>query len=111
MPEKWYRIFKKKFQIVEPPKYSTEILQRNMLERYLDCPDESFKNGMYKEVSNMSFSEFLSLFYLKSRTTKDLENYYQSVILDDELLETHHKDSNYPKQIPVITSKKKKIKM
>ena len=109
MPEKWYRIFKKKFQIVEPPKYSTEILQRNMLERYLDCPDESFKNGMYKEVSNMSFSEFLYLFYLKSRTTKDLEN-YQSVILDDELLETHHKDSNYPKQIPVITSKKK-IKM
>ena len=26
------------------------------------------------------------------------KTYYQRVILDDELLETHHKDSNYPKQ-------------
>ena len=107
MPEKWYRMFKKKCQIVELPEYSTEILQRNMLDRFLDSPDESFKNGMYREVTNLFFSEFLSLFYLKSRTTKDLENDYQSVILDDELLETHHKDSNYPKEIPVITSKEK----
>ena len=97
MPEKWYRMFKKKCHIVELPEYSTEILQRNMLDRFLDSPDESFKNGIYREVTNLFFSEFLSLFYLKSRTTKDLENDYQSVILDDELLKTHHKDSNYPK--------------
>ena len=69
-----------------------------MLDRYLDRPDESFKNGMHREISNMCFSELLSLFFPKSRTTKDLENDYQPVILDDELLETHHKDSNYPKQ-------------
>ena len=46
----------------------------------------------------MYFSEFLSLFYPKSR---DLENDYQTVILDNELLEAHHKDSNYPKEIPL----------
>ena len=40
----------------------TEIFQCNMLDRYLDRPDESFKNGMYREISNMCFSEFLSLF-------------------------------------------------
>ena len=85
---------------------STEIFQRNMLDRYLDRPDESFKNGMYREISNMCFSGFLSLFYPKSRATKDLENDYQPVILDDELLETHHKDSNYPKEIPLMSSKK-----
>ena len=71
-----------------------------MLDRYYDRPDESFGNGMHRDVSNMCFSEFLFLFNLKSRTTKDLENDYQPVILDDELLETHHKDSNYPKEIP-----------
>ena len=83
MPEKWYRIFKKKCQVDELPKDSTEIFQRNMLDRYLDCPDESFKNGVYREISNMCFSEFLSLLYLKSRTTKYLENDYQPAILDD----------------------------
>ena len=27
--------------------------------------------------------------------------------IDDEVLETHHKDSNYPKEIPLISSKEK----
>ena len=84
MPEKRYRIFKKKCQIDELPEDSTEIFQRNMLDRYLDRPDESFKNGMYREISNMCFSKFLFLLYLKSRTTKDPEYDYQPVILDDE---------------------------
>ena len=55
----------------------------------------------------MRFSEFLSLFTPKSRTTKDLENDYQPVTLDDELLETHHKDCNYPKEISLMSSKEK----
>ena len=50
----------------------------------------------------MCFSEFLSSFYPKSRTRKDLENDYQSVILDDELLETNHKVFSYPKKIPLM---------
>ena len=78
-----------------------------MLDSYLDRPDESFKNGMYRESGNMCFSEFLPLFYPKSRTTKDLENDCQLVILDDELLETHNKYFNYPKEIPLMSSKEK----
>ena len=74
MPERRYSIFKKKCQIDELPEDSTEIFHRNMLDKYLDRPNESFKNGMYREISNTCFSEFLSLFHAKSRTTKDLEN-------------------------------------
>ena len=107
MPEKQYRIFKKKCQIDELPQDSTEILKRHMLDRYLDRPDESFKNGMYRDISNMCFSQFLSLFYPKSRTKKDLENDYQPIMPDDKLLETHHKDCNYPKEIPLMSSKEK----
>ena len=107
IPEKRYRVFKKKCQIDELPEDSTDIFQRNMLDRYLDLPDESFRNGMYRVISNVCFSEFLSLFYPKLRTTTDFENDYQPVILDDELLETHHKDSNYPKEIPLMSSKEK----
>ena len=105
MPEKRYTIFKKKCQIDELPEDSTEIFQRNTLDRYLDRPDESFKNGMYREITNMCFSEFLPLFYTKSRTTKDLENDYHPVVLDDELLDRHHKYSNYSKEIPLMSSK------
>ena len=53
----------------------------------------------------MCFSEFLSLFYPKSR---DLENDYQTNILDNELLETHHKGSNCPKEIPLKNSNAEK---
>ena len=107
IPEKRYRVFRNKCLIDEPPEDSTEIFQCNMLDRYLDRPDERFKNGMNRDIRNMCFSEFLSLFYPKSRTTKDLENDYQPFILDDELLETHHKDSNYPKEILLMSSKEK----
>ena len=63
MLEKRYSIFKEKCQIDELPEDSTEIFHRNMLDRYL-----------YREISNTCFSEFLALFYPKSRTIRDLEN-------------------------------------
>ena len=47
MPKKRYRIFKRKCQIDELPEVSTVIFQHDMLNRYLDRPDESFKSGMY----------------------------------------------------------------
>ena len=62
MPEKWYRIFKKKFQIHELPDDGTKRFQRNLIDRYLDRPDESFKNDMYRDISNICFSEFCLCF-------------------------------------------------
>ena len=103
MPEKWYRIFKKKCQIDQLPEDSLGS-QRNMLDRYLASPDESFWN-MWREISNMCFSELLSLFHPNLRTSKDLESDYQPVVLDDELLEQERQDCNYPKEIPLMSSK------
>ena len=107
IPEKLYGIFEKKSQSDKLPEDITEIFQHNMLDIYLDRSDGSFKNGMYRETSNIYFSEFLSLFYSKSVIIKDLEIDYQSVILDDELLETHHKVCNYPKDVSLMSSKEK----
>ena len=45
MPEKCYKIFKKKDEIDELPDDSTDIFQRYMLDRYIDRPNEHFKNG------------------------------------------------------------------
>ena len=47
VPAKRYRIFKMKSEIDELPSDSTDIFQQNMLDRYLDRPNEQFKNGQF----------------------------------------------------------------
>ena len=44
-PEKRDKIFKKKDEIDELPDDTTDILQLNMLDRYIDHQNEHFKNG------------------------------------------------------------------
>ena len=46
LPEKRYKIFKKKGDIKVLPDDSTDLFQRNIFDRYLDCPNEIFKNGI-----------------------------------------------------------------
>lgn len=43
-PEKYFKIFKKK-NVIEVPVNSTDLFQLNMIDRYLDHPNENFKNG------------------------------------------------------------------
>ena len=38
---------------------STDLFQQSMLDRYLDFPNECFKNGEYKVIDKPLFSEFL----------------------------------------------------
>ena len=45
MPKKRYKIFKKKNEIDELPEDSTDIFQRNKLDRYIDRLNERFKSG------------------------------------------------------------------
>ena len=87
------------------PEDITEMFQRNTLDRYFDRPDEGIENGMLKKISSIYYSEFLSEFYLKSRTSKDLENDCQPVILDDEVFETLHSDCYHRKEISLGSSK------
>ena len=55
LPEKRFSIFKKKAEIDELPGDSTDIFQRNMLDRYLDRQNENFKNGEYKVIDQLGF--------------------------------------------------------
>ena len=48
-----------------------------------------------KKLAICAFQNFY-LYFIQNQGQQ--KTYYQRVILDDELLETHHKDSNYPKQ-------------
>ena len=55
LPEKRFSIFKKKAEIDELPGDSTDIFQRNMLDRYLDRQNENFKNGEYQVNDQLGF--------------------------------------------------------
>ena len=53
MLKKRYKIFKKKDEIDELPDDSTDIFQRNMLDRYIDRPNKHFKNGRYRQIDQL----------------------------------------------------------
>ena len=77
-----------------------------MLDRYLDSPNESSKNGEYKVIDKLYFVEFLSLYYIKPKLVEN-GNDCQPDVLDDELMELNHVKSKYPKIILLMSSKEK----
>ena len=63
LPDK-QQIFKKRNKLDLLPDDSTDLFQRNMLDRYLGRPSKSFQNGAYKVINKLSFAEFLSYYYI-----------------------------------------------
>ena len=84
LPETRFRICKTEEQLSELPDDSSDIFKHNMLDRYLDRPNTSFKNGKYSVMNNMCYPEFLAYYYLDP-SKKDQENDNQPVVLSDEL--------------------------
>ena len=107
LPEKRLRIFKKRVEIDELPGDSTDIFQPNMLDRYLDRPNENFKNGEYKVIDQLCFAEFLSLYYVDAKQIAISENDSQPVVLNNELMDSNHEESIFPKIVPLMSSKDK----
>ena len=107
LPEKRLKIFKKRVEIDELPGDSTDIFQPNMLDRYLDRPNENFKNGEYKVIDQLCFAEFLSLYYVDAKQIAISENDSQPVVLNNELMDSNHEESIFPKIVPLMSSKEK----
>ena len=57
-------------------------------------------------IDILYFAEFLSLYYVKSKSVES-GNDYQPVILDDDLIEIKYSESNFLKAIPLMLSKDK----
>ena len=64
VPEKCYRMFCSKEDLEGVPGDSTDISQRNMLDRYLDRSDATFKSGKFACLDSICFSKFLSYYYV-----------------------------------------------
>ena len=88
--------------------YSTKrVFQRNMLDRYLDRTDREFQNGKFAVIDSKCLAEFLSFYYLQSKSKPELHNDSKPVVLDDELMETNHLDFQLIRTIPLMSSKEK----
>ena len=104
LPEKRFSSFKKKAEIDELPGDSTDIFQRNMLDRYLDRQNENFNNGECKVIDQLGFAELLSLYYVDANQMKISEYDYQPVVLNDELMDSNHEESIFPKIVSLMSS-------
>ena len=102
LPEKQYKIFKQKNEIDELSDVSTDLFQRNMLDRYLVRPSESFKNDAYKVIDKPFFTEFLSYYYIVKKPVRNSENDCQPELLDDTIMESNHAETHFPKVIPLM---------
>ena len=74
VPEKRYRMFRSKEDLEGVPGDSTDIFQRNMLDRYLDRPDATFKSGKFAYLDSICFAEFLSYYYVHCKSKEEDEN-------------------------------------
>lgn len=77
-----------------------------MLDHYSDRPDHSFQGGKFAYMDSLCFADFLSYYYVQSKTTR-IENDCQSAVLNDELIEINHADSQFAKIISLMSSKEK----
>ena len=107
LPEKRYKILKQKTEIYESPDDSTNLFQRNMLDRYLGWPSKNFKNGAYKVIDQLCFAEILSYYYIVKKPAGNSENVCQPVLLDDTVMQSNHAETHFPKVVPLMTFKEK----
>ena len=81
------------------------FFKRNMLDRYIDRPNSTFKGGKYSVIDQLCFSQFLSHYYLVAKPQDDANDSQPQVLLDD-LVEVNNV-STFPKNIPLMSSKEK----
>lgn len=100
MPNKRFRVCKSEEELSELPENSTDIFQKNNLDRYLDRPNAAFKNGRYRVLNNMCYAEFLAYYVLETKSSNEENDFQPKVLCDDDLTS----DCVYPRIIPLMTS-------
>ena len=105
---KAFRICRTEEELSELPEDSPAVFKRNMLDRYMNRPNETYKNGKYSVVDRMCFAEFCSHYYLSNSKCNDIDN--QLGVLEDKLIEQNHAICSYPATFPVMSNNNEKLK-
>ena len=109
-PQKREKVFKKKGKINKLLDNNTNVLQLNMLDKYIDHQNEHFKNGRYRQIYQLCLAELLCISYVFLKTAQIAKNDCQPVVLNDELLELTHPESRFSDKIELMTHNNKKLK-
>ena len=104
IPEKRFRVLQSQKEIGDLPYDSNDIFKINMLDRYVDRPDESFCNGPYGVLNKFCYAEVLRFYYI---VPSENENEWQPMELKGELLEVNSPATGYPIVISLMSSREK----
>ena len=55
------------------PDDSTDVFKRNMLDRYVDRPNDTFSGAKYRMLDTFCVTEYIAHYYLLPRKTEDGE--------------------------------------
>ena len=110
LPGNRFRICLSEEEINELPSESTDIFKRNMLDRYLDRPDSTFKNSKFQILDQFCFADFLAHYYIVPGKNLESENDNQPEIFQEIIIEENHSPCGYPSSIPLMSSNKEKLK-
>ena len=71
LPDERYRVFKSEEEIEELEDDSTNVFKRNTLDRYVERPNVSFKNGNFSVFEDMCYAKFCANYEIyKKRVMK-----------------------------------------
>ena len=106
MPEKRFRVCRMEEELGELPEDSTDVFKRNMLDRYIDRPNRTFKGGEFSVVHRICFAEFCAYYYLPSmKDVIENVNDSQPEVLEDQVVEENHTSCNYPGKLLPMSNK------
>lgn len=107
LPTERYRIFKSENEIEELPEDSEDVFKLNMLDRYIDRPNQLFMDGKYASLNNMCYATFCANYVLDTKKKNMDDNDWKPVVLDETVNETNHIDVSFHKLVPLMSSKEK----
>jgi len=82
----------------------TNVFRKNMLDRYINRLNTTFKSGRYAAMDALCYAQFLAKYYLESKNKE--ENDYQPEILE-ELDPAEVADMSLPKSVLLMSSKER----
>ena len=59
IPEKRCKILDSRQETSELPEETEDIFKKNLLDKYMNRPDEKFQNGKFASVNSVYYAEFL----------------------------------------------------
>ena len=108
LPDQRYKMFKSPEEIEELPDDSDDLFKRNMLDRYIDRPNATFKGGKFKKFDDMCYATFNANYVLDSTKKTIQGNDWQPIVLDETVNESNHDNNEtLPKNTPLMNSKEK----